>query len=166
MSRDPQRLADVGADASAEDRLLAILIDKHRQGRPDAADFRALGKKLEAHAAPGSGGGLLRLSLAGVSVVVCGALIVSALRGGAPATPRPSEGERVGLRAETVAPALSSASPEPASAAVRAADALPESPPAVSVHSLPNDSAPRVPTPRVARPCSFKSGNASRSKRW
>jgi len=141
MIRDPQRLADIGADARPEDRLLATLIEQHRQGRPAATGLRALTRRLEAHAAPETQGGLLRLSLAGASAVVCAAVVVSALRGTSPATSLPPEGGAA-RSAELVAPALASpshepeAKPEPA----RAADALRESPAAVSVHSLPSDS--------------------------
>lgn len=148
MSRDPQRLADLGANASPEDQLLATLIDKHRQGRPDAAGFEALGKRLEAQAAPASQRGLLRFSLAGISAVVCATLVVSAVR----LLPSGEGGGSAESSALSAPSPLSPSSPPPEPAS--APDLPPESTAGISVHSLPSDSsaAPLAPTASARRP--------------
>ena len=131
MSLDPKRLADVSADAAPDDRLLASLIEQHRQGRPGASGLRSLAKKLDAGPPVGALGRFHRLSLWGVSAVVCTALAVTAFRM-SPDAPSP------------LPPAVADADPT-----ARASDLTPPSsvtaaePPAtVSVHALPNEPAP------------------------
>ncbi|AKV04370.1 hypothetical protein AKJ09_11033 [Labilithrix luteola] len=132
MSHDPQRLVDV--DATPEDRLLASLIEQHRQGRPDAAALLSLTKRLDAGSPLRATGRFFRLCLYGASAVACTALAVTAFRVAPPATPSPF--------------------PSPSSAPV-ATNEPPQGPATVSVHALPSEpassasAAPPPPSRRV-----------------
>ena len=145
MSLDPKRLADVGADAAPDDRLLASLIEQHRQGRPGASGLRSLAKKLDAGPPVGALGRFHRLSLWGVSALVCAALAVTAFRASpdahSPLPPAVADADHT-ARASDFTPPSSIAPAEP--------------PATVSVHALPNEPAPAqgqaAPPPPSRRP--------------
>lgn len=145
MSRDPRRLADIGANASPEDQLLATLIGKHREGRPDAAGFRALSKRLESRAAPAAQRGLFRFSLAGISAMLCAALVVNVARS------LPSGGGDHSAESPPLAAQSPSVPPLPPPEPLRASEMPPESMAGISVHSLPSDSSV-APSSAVASP--------------
>jgi len=165
MSRDPQRLADVGANATPEDRLLASLIEHHREARPTAAGLRAIAKRAEALAPPtGIGGRFHRFTLFGAAAAACTALAVIGLRVTSPSTlpaqPSPAFARPLSETSELASPAASAA-PPPSDAPASAHDAVP-------VDALPSEPvlaegrAPASPTKPAssARPASI-----ARSKR-
>ena len=153
MSRDPQRLADVGANATPEDQLLASLIDHHRQARPAAAGLRGIARRVDALPAPA---GVVpsrfhKFTLFGVVAAACTAIAVIGLRVTSPSTaPLPAQ------------PSASFAEPsEPAPPAATAAvpvDELPSEP--VFAEELP----PASPS-KAAAAASTRPASVMRSKR-
>ncbi|MBN9165129.1 MAG: hypothetical protein BGO98_42410 [Myxococcales bacterium 68-20] len=118
MSRDPQRLADLGANATPEDRLLASLIEHHREARPTAAGLRGIAKRAEALAPPGGVAGRLhRFTLFGAVAAACAAISVIGLRVTSPSA--------AALPEEPSASLAVSATPAPSEAPASAHDAVP-----------------------------------------
>lgn len=119
MKRDPQRLADVGANATPEDRLLASLIEHHREARPTAAGLRGIATRAEALAPPV---GVVpsrfhRFTLFGAAAAACAAVAVIGLRVTSLSTaPQPAQ--------PSASPAVS-ATPAPGDVPASAHDAVP-----------------------------------------
>ena len=154
MSRDPQRLSDVGANATPEDRLLASLIEHHREARPTAAGLRGIAKRAEALAPPvGVAGRLHRFTLFGAAAVACAAVTVIGLRVTSPST--------APLPAEPSASFAGSATPAPSEAPASAHDAVP-------VDVLPSEPVPaegRTPASPTKAASSTRPASVTRSKR-
>lgn len=143
MSRDPRRLADFGENATPEDRLLARLIEHHREARPTATDLRGIVERAEALAPPaGVTGRFHRFTLLAAAAAACATLTVIGLRVTSPSTaPLPTQ--------PSVTPAIGAPlAPRDAASAVHDAvpvDVLPSEP-------LPAEGAPPASPVKVAPP--------------
>lgn len=155
MSRDPQRLSDLGANATPEDRLLASLIEHHREARPAAAGLREIAKRAEALAPPvGVAGRLHKFTLFGAVAAACATVAV------------------IGLRVTSPGAAALPAEPS-ASSAVSAAPAPSEAPPASAHDAVPVDVLPsepvlaeeRTPASPTKAASSTQPASVARSKR-
>lgn len=167
MRRDPQRLADVGANATPEDRLLASLIEHHRAARPTAAGLRGITRRVEALAPPSPGAGRLNgVARFGAAAAACVAVAVIGLRvtslSTAPSPPQ-SSASFAGARSEPSDPASAAAAPSPSGATTSAHDAVP-------VDALPSEPAsaegrpPEPPTKAAAVPPTRRA-SVTRTKR-
>jgi hypothetical protein len=132
MRPDPERLADVGANATPEDRLLASLIEHHREARPTAAGLRGLAKRADALAPPvGVASRFHRFTLFGAAAAACVALAVIGLRVTSPSTaPLPAQPSAsfAGARSEPSELASPAASAAPAPSDAVPVDLLPSEP--------------------------------------
>ena len=158
MSRDPQRLADVGANATPEDRLLASLIEHHREARPSAAGLRGIAKRVEALPPPvGVAGRFHKLTLVGVAAAACTAIAVIGLRVTSPSTaPLPAQPSASFADPSELAPPAATAAPMPSHAVP--VDLLPSEP------VLAEERPPASP-PKAAAASSTRQASVTRSKR-
>ncbi len=161
MSRDPQRLADLVANATPEERLLASLIEHHREARPTAAGLREIAKRAEALAPPGGVAGRFRRgALFGVAAAACTAIAVIGLRVTAPST-APLSAQPGALFAVASSEPSELASPAPSEAPASAHDAVP-------VDVLPSEPVPaerRPPASPTKAASSTRPASVARSKR-
>ncbi|MBX3209040.1 MAG: hypothetical protein KF764_28665 [Labilithrix sp.] len=140
MRRDPKRLADVGANATPEDRLLASLIEHHRAARPTAAGLREIARRADALAPPGAGAARFhRFTRFGAAAAACAAIAVIGMRVASLST-APSPAQPSASSADTAS--------EPSELAPRA----PNDPPASAHDAVPVDMLPSEPVLAEGRP--------------